>query len=173
MAITKSAIDIIILAIIYTLFLFPRWEKQGKDRLAVKSLMYLYIVLVLYVTIMPIAVSLQNISITAYKPMNMVPFDDYLRGRGDALRQIILNVVMMVPFGFLLPTITGRRFFFCVFMTFLFSLSIELVQPLMGNRTSDVTDLITNTVGGIIGYILYLIFRPLTNTVLQKLKNNK
>ncbi|NLJ94559.1 MAG: VanZ family protein, partial [Clostridiaceae bacterium] len=43
--------------------------------------------------------------------------------------------------------------------TFLFSLAIELTQPLLHmHRASDITDLITNTIGGIIGYLFYRFF---------------
>ncbi len=58
------------------------------------------------------------------------------------------------------------------FYTFLLSFSIELLQPLInGFRSSDITDIITNTIGGIIGYIMYLIFRPITTKILNYIKN--
>lgn len=77
---------------------------------------------------------------------------------------------MMIPFGFMYP-IKGRSFFKIVFMTFLFSLTIELLQPFVSSRTSDITDLLTNALGGIIGYIFYLIFKPLINKIFVKRSN--
>jgi len=51
------------------------------------------------------------------------------------------------------------------------SLGIELLQPLIdGSRSSDVTDLITNVVGGVLGYGLYTMFKPVTFWVLKRLK---
>ncbi|WP_300684036.1 VanZ family protein [Acutalibacter sp. 1XD8-36] len=51
------------------------------------------------------------------------------------------------------------------------SLSIELIQPLMsGGRSSDITDIITNTAGGAIGYGLHVLFRPVTDWLLERLK---
>lgn len=46
---------------------------------------------------------------------------------------------------------------------FLLSLCIELLQPLLTtNRTSDITDVIANTAGGLAGYLLFLpVGRPL------------
>ncbi len=105
--------------------------------------------------------------------MNMVPFVDVLAGRGDFIRQVLLNVIMMVPFGFLFPltrnpaTGFGRTVFTC----FLVSLGIELLQPLInGFRSADITDLITNTIGGMGGYVLYIAFRPITSWILVHLK---
>ncbi|MCC8128284.1 MAG: VanZ family protein [Clostridiales bacterium] len=80
---------------------------------------------------------------------------------------------MTIPFGFLFPLTRnrtariGRTVFFC----FLMSLGIELLQPLInGIKSSDVTDLIANVTGGIIGYGLYVVFKPVTFWILDHLK---
>ena len=160
-------VDFIALIIIYAIFFYKKWKAQGKDKLLINTLFYIYICLVLYVTLMPILISLPFIFNHPYVPMHLLPFDDYFSGRGDTVRQILLNVIMMMPFGFLFPIVKKKKLFSCILWTFLFSLSIELMQPLInGFRSSDVTDLITNTVGGMIGYFLYLVFRPLVSTIL-------
>ena len=134
--------------------------------------MYIYISFVLYFTMMPIV---KNIPIMINRIIyhfgsNMNLFDDLFNQRGDYLRQIFLNVLMMIPFGFMCP-IKGRSFLKTVFMTFIFSLTIELLQPFVSSRTSDITDLLTNILGGIIGYIFYLIFKPLINRIFVKRSN--
>lgn len=74
---------------------------------------------------------------------------------------------MMISFGFLVQPVKKRNVFFIAAWTFVFSLSIETMQLLYvwagghASRAFDVTDLITNTFGGIIGYGLYLAFRPI------------
>ncbi len=51
------------------------------------------------------------------------------------------------------------------------SLGIELLQPLIdGFRSSDVTDLITNVIGGMLGYGFYVVFKPVIFWVLDYLK---
>ncbi len=133
--------------------------------------MYVYLSFVLYFTLMPIITSLPFIFNHSYDPMNLVPFIDVLSRRGDFARQVGLNVLMTIPFGFLFP-LTGKensKFLKTVFYCFLLSLTIELLQPLInGFRSADITDLITNITGGIIGYVFYLIFKPLTNRILDK-----
>lgn len=168
----KSLVDILLLVIFYAIIFFKKWKAKGKDILLVNTLFYVYIALVLYVTLMPIIASLPFIFNHPYVPMNLLPFDDYFSGRGDTVRQIFLNMIMMMPFGFLMPIVKKQKLFSCVFRTFLFSLSIELLQPLInGFRSTDITDLITNMVGGILGYFLYLIFRPLVYAILISLKS--
>lgn len=172
----KVIIDFTVLAIAYVFVFFKKWRKKkwrkkGKAKLLMNTLMYIYISLVLYVTLMPIIVSLPFIFDHPYIPMNMIPFDDYFSGRGDTVRQIILNVIMMMPFGFLLPLVKKQSVLSCLFWTFLFSLGIELTQPLVnGFRAADITDLITNTIGGLLGYLLYLVFKPLINKIMSHLE---
>jgi Glycopeptide antibiotics resistance protein len=158
----KSSIDFAALGGIYYIFFFRKWKSGGKDKLLINTLMYVYISFVLYFTLMPIIASIPFVLNHPYVPMNMHPFDDYLCGRGDAVRQIILNVIMMIPFGFLLPIMKKQKLWSCALWTFLFSLGIEMTQPLInGSRLSDITDLVTNTIGGIIGYTIYQLFKPL------------
>lgn len=115
----KIIIDFIVLAILYAAVFFKKWRSKGKSKLLVNTLMYIYIALVLYVTLMPIIVSLPFIFNHPYIPMNMLPFDDYFSGRGDTVRQILLNIIMMMPFGFLLPMVKKQNILSCLLWTFL------------------------------------------------------
>jgi glycopeptide antibiotics resistance protein len=165
----KIIIDFSALAALYVFVFFKKWRGKGRGVLAVNTLMYVYLALVLYFTAMPVLSSLPHIFSHPYAPMHMTPFEDYLRGRGGAKMQIILNVVMTIPFGFLFPFLwrkhRGMLFLKTLLFTFLLSLSIELLQPLI-DRSSDITDIITNTTGGIVGYILYLPFSPFARRLL-------
>ena len=58
---------------------------------------------------MPILVSLPFIFNHPYGFMNLVPFVDVTSGRGDFMRQVVLNIVMTIPFGFLLPLIGEKK----------------------------------------------------------------
>ncbi len=84
-------------------------------------------------------------------------------------RQVFLNVIMTLPFGFLFPLTRNKRarFGVTVFFCFFMSLGIELLQPCC-DRSSDITDLITNVIGGALGYGLYVIFKPVTFWVLKQ-----
>ena len=168
----KYLLDFAALGLLYAFAFFRRWRVKGKAVLLVNTLMYLYLSFVLYFTLMPILTSLPFILNHPYKPMNLVPFIDVSLGRGDFLRQVVLNVVMTVPFGFLFPLTQcgNEKFGKTVLFCFLMSFGIELLQPLISTRTADITDLITNVLGGILGYSLYLLFRPVTRWALARLE---
>ena len=174
--IVKILVDVIFLSILYIFKLYQKWKQKGKDVLLVNTTMYIYLSFVLYFTLMPIITSLPFIFNHPYHPMNLVPFSDVVNSRGDFIRQVVLNVIMLIPFGFLFPlTIKNEKnnkFLKTVLYTFLISLCIEVIQPLIdGFRSADITDLITNTIGGIIGYIFYIIFRTLTTRILKCIKD--
>ena len=167
----KYFIDFTVLVLLYAFVLFKRWRPQGRDRLLVNTLLYAYLSLVLYFTMMPVVVSIPFMLDHPYKPMNLTPFIDVSLGRGDFFRQVVLNVIMTLPFGFLFP-LTGDKRAKCsatVFSCFLMSLGIELLQPFF-DRSSDITDLITNVTGGALGYGLYAVFKPVAFWVLDRLK---
>lgn len=168
---TKYLIDFAALALLYALAFFGRWKRRGRDVLLVHTLFYIYLSFVLYFTLMPVITSIPFVLNHPYVPMNFVPFIDVLKGRGDFFRQIVLNGLMTIPFGFLFPLAWrgprsfGRTVCFC----FLMSLGIELLQPFF-DRSSDITDLITNVAGGILGYGLYVIFKPAAFWILDRLQ---
>ncbi len=94
------------------------------------------------------------------------------------MHEIVLNIIMMMPFGFLIPLVKKRSIICTAMWAFTFSLSIETIQLLYFwagghvSRAFDVTDLITNTLGGIFGYALYLAFRHISQKVLAQLRKS-
>ena len=167
----KYFIDFAVLIFLYASVFFRRWRPQGRDVLFVNTLMYAYLSAVLFFTMMPVIVSIPFMLDHPYKPMNLVPFIDVSLRRGDFFRQVGLNIIMTMPFGFLFPLTRDKKakFSATVFSCFLMSLGIELLQPFF-DRSADVTDLITNVIGGVLGYGFYAVFKPITFWVLERLK---
>lgn len=105
--------------------------------------MEIYLAFGLCFTLMPIITSLPFMFNHPYTPMNLEPFIDVTYGRGDFIWQVGLNVIMTIPFGFLFPLVKNKKpkLLKIVLYTFLLSLSIEVLQPLVsGSRSSDITD---------------------------------
>lgn len=98
---------------------------------------------------------------------NLVPFKEIRRfivyrhvvGIRSFLLNIVGNVLGFMPLGFFLPVISrrSRLWFNTVLLSFLFSLCVETVQLIFKVGSFDVDDMILNTTGGILGYILYKI----------------
>ena len=68
------------------------------------------------------------------------------------------NVVIFVPFGFFMPMASKyRSFFSTLFYSFGLSLCVETFQLLTKVGSFDVDDLLLNTLGGVVGYIIFVI----------------
>ncbi len=68
------------------------------------------------------------------------------------------NVVIFVPFGFFMPMASRyKSFFSTVFYSFGLSLCVETFQLVTKAGSFDVDDLLLNTIGGMAGYLLYMI----------------
>lgn len=97
----------------------------------------------------------------AERAINLVPLVSLASGD---IPTSLLNVLLFVPLGFLLPFIRRVDMSKVVIIGALLSLSIELAQLLTGSlaettfRIADINDLLFNTAGAAIGYLLFLLF---------------
>jgi len=96
--------------------------------------------------------------------INLIPFND---GFGI---QDILNIVLFMPLGFLLPTLWEKyRNFWSTFYYGLFlSLFIEIGQLFVSNRVTDINDLIMNTIGAIAGWVIFNAIRKISRKFFTK-----
>lgn len=100
--------------------------------------------------------------------INLVPFstDTYTMS-------YILNIIMFMPLGFLLPMIWRRcRFHQVLLIGMLSSLAIEIMQ-LFNWRVSDIDDLLMNTLGAVIGFLLFKVVDILIHGIYSIFKHNK
>jgi glycopeptide antibiotics resistance protein len=98
---------------------------------------------------------------TAGKEMNLIPL---LTLTAQDLTTSLLNILLLIPFGFGLPFITNFRMKKVVIIGAFFSLVIEFLQLITGRmakitfRVADINDVIFNTLGAAIGYLLFVGF---------------
>ena len=144
---------VIPMLIFYWIALFRSGNKQSLLRiLAILAFSY-YLIGVLTVTGIH--------ELKAFSPrLVLVPFLDMIRGPMDT----VLNIILFLPFGFFLPLLYRKynRAIQVVFAGFLLSLSIEVLQ-MFGMGTTDINDLITNTIGAFLGYGIYTVLSNITS----------
>lgn len=100
---------------------------------------------------------------------NMIPY----LGNGDP-RGFILNVIMLVPLGFMLPLFWKHADQLLPVVVFgaTFSLIIELSQ-LLNIRNTDIDDFIANTLGTLFGFLLFVVWRHVTKYIANKRSTNR
>ncbi len=98
---------------------------------------------------------------------NLVPLKEISRfiiyreslGMWPVLLNIAGNVAAFVPFGIFLPifSMRCRKIWMTVYYSFELSLLVELLQLVTRVGSFDVDDLILNTLGGMLGFLVYQI----------------
>ncbi|MCR8845288.1 VanZ family protein [Paenibacillus sp. SC116] len=104
-----------------------------------------------------------NISLTPFESISSV-LDSYNRLGINivTVKVAILNIIGFLPMGFLLPLLkkNNTSFIKTMLKCLVFILIIEIIQFIACIGVADVDDVILNLSGCIIGYIFYLIVRP-------------
>ena len=92
-------------------------------------------------------------ALMVHAEFNWIPVIDIINSPAEYIKNTVLNIILFVPFGFLLPIIWKRyRTFRKTFWAGLgLSFLIEGLQ-IFTYRLTDIDDLITNSVGTMIGF---------------------
>ncbi|MBO5523889.1 MAG: VanZ family protein [Roseburia sp.] len=124
------------------------------------------IIFALYLAAVFSVVGIPNIKYIRIEPQfNLIPVVDIVNGPLGYMKNTVLNILMFLPLGFLLPVIWKEFWSFkrTAVFGFALSLAIELSQ-IFTYRLTDVDDLITNTLGAILGYYVARVILKKTKT---------
>ncbi|GHU77620.1 hypothetical protein AGMMS49992_26140 [Clostridia bacterium] len=98
------------------------------------------------------------------RAVNLLPFNK------NTLWELQFNIVVFLPFGFYFaaakPELSPSK---KVLATFFTSLILEVIQFVLSIGRSDVTDLLMNTFGGIVGIAAYYLLSKLFGKYVRKL----
>ena len=66
------------------------------------------------------------------------------------------NILMFLPYGLLIPLIlpSMRNPFYCIGIAFMGSISLEIMQLITGRGYCQIDDIVSNTAGAFLGYML-------------------
>jgi len=93
--------------------------------------------------------------------INLIPL---IALTAEDVKTSLLNILLLIPFGFGLPFITNFRIKEVVIVGALFSIVIEFLQLITGFmakinfRIADINDVIFNIAGAVVGYVLFIGF---------------
>lgn len=133
-------------------------DKMKKNpKFITKILFTIYLILLFWIIIMKTEFSFDHIY--RMRSTNFIPF------AGTAVynnqlhyEEIILNVLIFVPFGIYLSMLKPDwPFLKKVFPIFIMSLTFESLQYILAIGATDITDLLGNTLGGMIGILTHLL----------------
>ena len=157
-----AIIFIVIINILYLPILF-KLKKKGISPIRQISYIGLFcsVFLIIFATILCTPITFQPEA----HFLNLIPFNWRENGLKQFLIEELANIILFIPLGFFLPAVfrSNRKAYKTVSITFAITFGIEFFQYFIG-RLSDIDDIITNLLGGIIGYMIFRIM----NTVFEK-----
>ena len=102
---------------------------------------------------------------------NFIPFKEVTRySLGSSLfyKNVIGNILLFLPYGFFSSYyLKLDRKKIALLLTFIVSLSIEIVQLIIG-RCFDVDDILLNLIGGMCGYFIYRLCEYITDKMSKR-----
>ena len=145
-----------------TIFLYKR-QKFNKVQCIAAILLSLYIVVLLYFTV----VGRYSHEEYGYEIQFFTSYRWFFRHNEEQmLRQLLINLVMLIPVGFLLPIIINvkHKYLITMALSLLLTVFIETMQLIMKCGAFEIDDIINNFVGAVIGMLIYM----LLNRIIQK-----
>ena len=115
-------------------------------------LLFLCVTIIIYITVIRRTPTVQ----AAIPP----PFWSYREFyKADVRWQVYMNSFMFVPFGFLIALALRKNFVQTLLIGMLFSILIEVIQYFSGRGFSEFDDVLSNTIGAVIGYAYWKILQ--------------
>jgi glycopeptide antibiotics resistance protein len=144
---------------IVTFFIFNNMNKR-KDILTsrihcgITIAFAIYIISVFYFTGAGTLYDILYYRFKIKQQLNLIPFSNKID-----IVECLQNILLFIPFGNLLPLLWKKydKIIYILVLGFSFSMFIEITQ-LLNYRSTDIDDLILNTIGGLIGYGIYKMF---------------
>jgi glycopeptide antibiotics resistance protein len=118
-----------------------------------KILLALYLLILTWLVLFKFSLDVPSVLHYQMRSLNLIPFAGFSQGNS---REMIDNFVVFVPLGLLLGVNLKRTTFWRkLAYVFFFSVMAEVIQFVLAIGTTDITDVITNTLGGLFGLMLY------------------
>ena len=161
-------ISIIILFLIGYFIIYKKLMKGTK--IIDKKKMILYGITIIYLVIVFGATFLTRGN--AYKEINLHLFSSYREAWNNmsdvlfsniVLRNSILNILLFIPLGFLLPIYSDKlkKIYKVLLIGLSVTLIIEIIQYVTNMGIFEIDDIFNNTLGVLIGFCVFMIFNNL------------
>ena len=122
-----------------------------------------YIIFILWNIVFKYVSPLELFSSNRYcsRTLNLIPFYDIFNGNYNRL-DIFGNIILFIPLGIYINMVgKNSKVSKNIYKIIIISLIFEVSQYVFGIGASDITDIITNTIGGVIGIGIYMAIKKI------------
>ncbi len=150
---TFMLVDIVLIVGLYAIYFIASLRKQRVSQIILRTVFWGYVAALVLMTVSPMQMVASGVDFSLSK-MNLYAFQYNLDN------EIIGNILLFVPFGFLLPLAYPKVKDLTILFAILTSLLVEFSQQSIG-RVSDLTDIVNNSLGAIVGFYCFVAVAPL------------
>lgn len=146
-------------------------KQTTKSNTLTLILLFVYLVALTWIILFKFSTSIQHLP--QLRNINLIPYGDSLIVNSKlSYSELLLNMIVFLPFGVYVSMLkpdwqVWKRACPAIIMSLLF----EIIQYIFAIGASDITDLINNSLGGIVGCLLYVLctklFHEHTNRILN------
>ena len=111
--------------------------------------LFIYIFIVLWITVLHRSLRISNAQLDP-----LWSYKEWFNGDAELGNEILANIAMFVPCGFMLSVVLPKRRFI-IPAAIVFSLSIETLQLVLMRGLFEWDDVISNTIGAAVGILLF------------------
>lgn len=128
-------------------------NKRSSIKLASRTVLLIYLLFLLWAVLFKFSLRIVEVFDFHIQGLNLIPFTEVTQ---DSWRDISYNFLLFIPFGLLLCiNLKSASFWRKLKYILFFSLTVEIAQGIFAIGITDITDVITNTSGGLLGLLLY------------------
>lgn len=145
---------------------FKEVRRKALPNEIIGLLLVMWAALIVCSTLLP---SWKHLSYFRVIPPSWGIIPEIFTGRIPDFTHTGLNVLMFTPIGLALPFMLKRPSLWrTVFAGFCFTFSVEFLQGFIAQRDGNIDDVICNTLGTAVGYLLYLLIKLLFPKFVKK-----
>lgn len=142
-----------------------------KSKKVTLGLLIFYLIALIWIIIFKLQFSFENLP--HIRNINLIPFGEsvIVNGKMD-ISEIIQNALAFIPLGLFVHVLWEQKSFLKQFVPIICTtLLFEVIQFIFAIGATDITDFITNSLGGIIGIIIAIAISKMTRNNWVKLIN--
>ncbi len=146
-------------------------EKLLRHKRVTSILFIVYFLLLTWIIVFKMELSMSNL--VAEKSINFIPFKESAIVNGRiSFSEIINNAIVFIPVGVFTAMLADNlKFIKMAAVPFGISLFYEITQYIFAVGACDITDLINNTLGGIVGILIFKLRRKVLGDKAYKVVN--
>jgi glycopeptide antibiotics resistance protein len=124
---------------------------DNMEKIISRGLLAFYLVILTWLVLFKLQYNILSVFHYQYTSFNLIPF-----AASGSIREMIDNILIFIPLGLLLEVNFKKGGFSPkLFLVLALSITFEFIQLIFAIGATDITDVITNTVGGLLGLKLY------------------